>query len=136
VSRSVGGFFTEDDLLITPTLGKLPRRYGALEQDDPDHTTRSWLESLFEYGPFTVVFNIPDQPAISLPLAQSAGGLPIGVQLVAPYAAKTRCSRSRPSSSRPCPGGTEPRPPTSAARTPTVLDLRLAPAGALRAGIR
>jgi amidase len=32
-----------------------------------------------------VVFNISGQPAISLPLGQSTGGLPIGVQLVAPY---------------------------------------------------
>ena len=31
------------------------------------------------------VFNISGQPAISLPLAQSESGLPIGVQFVAPY---------------------------------------------------
>ena len=37
------------------------------------------------YGPFTAVFNISGLPAISLPLAQSACGLPIGVQLIAPY---------------------------------------------------
>jgi amidase len=50
-----------------------------------DRTTRTWLESLFDYGPFTAVFNISGQPAISLPLAQSACDPPIGVQLVAPY---------------------------------------------------
>jgi len=32
-----------------------------------------------------MVFNVTGQPAISLPLGQSAGGLPIGVQFVAPY---------------------------------------------------
>jgi amidase len=32
-----------------------------------------------------VVFNISGQPAISLPLAHSDSGLPIGVQFVAPY---------------------------------------------------
>ena len=85
VSRSVAAFFTEHDLLVTPTLGQLPAPHGTLEQDNPDHTTRTWLESLFDYGPFTVVFNIAGQPAISLPLAQAACGLPIGVQLVAPY---------------------------------------------------
>jgi amidase len=40
---------------------------------------------MFRYGPFTSVFNVSGQPAISLPLGQSAGGLPIGVQIVAPY---------------------------------------------------
>jgi amidase len=40
---------------------------------------------MFAYGPFTALFNITGQPAISLPLGWSSGGLPIGVQLVAPY---------------------------------------------------
>ena len=61
-----------------------------LRYDDPAHTTRSWLQSLFAYGPFTVVFNISGQPAISLPLAHSRSGLPIGVQIVAPYGREDR----------------------------------------------
>lgn len=85
VTRSVGGFFDAYDLLVTPTLGQLPAPHGTLQYDDPEHTTRSWLDSMFAYGPFTVVFNISGQPAISLPLAQSHSGLPIGVQIVAPY---------------------------------------------------
>jgi amidase len=40
---------------------------------------------VFDYGPFTLVFNISGQPALSLPLGHSADGLPIGVQIVAPY---------------------------------------------------
>jgi amidase len=85
VTRSVASFFTAHDLLITPTLGRLPAPHGTLRYDDPGHTVTSWLESIFDYGPFTVVFNISGQPAISLPLAMSASGLPIGVQIVAPY---------------------------------------------------
>jgi amidase len=85
VTRSAGAFFTEYDLLVTPTLGRLPAPHGTLNYDDPDHTLESWLRSLFDYGPFTALFNISGQPAISLPLAQSRGGLPIGVQFVAPY---------------------------------------------------
>jgi amidase len=85
VTRAAGEFFTRHDLLVTPTLGQLPAPHGTLRYDDPDHTVDSWLRSLFDYGPFTSVFNVSNQPAISLPLGQSAGGLPIGVQLVAPY---------------------------------------------------
>jgi len=85
VSRAVGAFFTDYDLLVTPTLGQLPAPHGTLQYDDPGHTLASWLQSIFEYGPFTVVFNISGQPALSLPLGQSRGGLPIGVQFVAPY---------------------------------------------------
>jgi amidase len=85
VTRSVGAFFTAYDLLVTPTLGQLPAPHATLQYDNPAHTTTSWLQSLFAYGPFTVVFNISGQPAISLPLGQSLSGLPIGVQIVAPY---------------------------------------------------
>ncbi|MEV7013232.1 amidase, partial [Streptosporangium sp. NPDC051022] len=85
VSRSVGAFFTGHDLLVTPTLGRLPAPHGTLRYDDPGHDMDGWHRSLFDYGPFTVVFNIAGLPAVSLPLGWSESGLPIGVQLVAPY---------------------------------------------------
>ncbi len=40
----------------------------------------------FALRPFTAQFNVTGQPAVSLPLAWSSAGLPIGVQLVAAYA--------------------------------------------------
>ena len=36
-------------------------------------------------SPFCIPFNASGQPAVSLPLAWSEDGLPIGVQLVAAY---------------------------------------------------
>ena len=84
VTQAVDRFFEGFDLLITPTLGQLPARHGELDYDNPDHTVRSWLRRIFEYGPFTAPFNVSGHPAISLPLGESREGLPIGVQLVAP----------------------------------------------------
>lgn len=85
VTRPIGLFFTRHDLLVTPTLGQLPAPHATLDYDNPDHTVRSWLRRMFEYGPFTAPFNISGHPAISLPLGHSHEGLPIGVQLIAAH---------------------------------------------------
>ncbi|MET7550939.1 amidase family protein [Streptomyces sp. NPDC005500] len=85
LSRVVGSFFTQYDVLVTPTLGQLPAPHGTLQYDNSEHTVRTWLDSLMQYGPFTALFNITGQPAISLPLGWSTSGLPIGVQIVAGY---------------------------------------------------
>jgi amidase len=70
---------------VTPTLGQLPAPHGTLDYDNQDHTVRSWLRRILEFGPFTAPFNVSGHPAISLPLGQSREGLPIGVQLVAAH---------------------------------------------------
>ncbi|MEU5884240.1 amidase [Spirillospora sp. NPDC047279] len=84
VTRAAALFFTDHDLLVTPTLGQLPPPHGTLDYDSPRHASfRGWLRHIFTYGPFTAPFNVSGNPAISLPLGQSREGLPIGVQLVA-----------------------------------------------------
>ncbi|WP_053620072.1 amidase [Nocardiopsis sp. NRRL B-16309] len=83
VTRTVSRFLDTHDLLVTPTLGRPPARHGTLDYDAPGHSVRSWLRRILSYGPFTAPFNVSGHPAISLPLAQSPRGLPIGVQLVA-----------------------------------------------------
>lgn len=85
VSRAVAAFFVDHDILVTPTMRVLPLAIGALDYDDPRCSAREWLGRLLEVSPFVSPFNISGNPAISIPLAQSREGLPIGVQLVAAH---------------------------------------------------
>jgi amidase len=83
IGRAIGAFFTEAEVLVLPSTARLPWRLGELDQDDPSLGAEGWVRKLFDdYCPFTAMFNITGQPAISLPLAWSDGGLPVGVQLV------------------------------------------------------
>lgn len=67
------------DVVLTPTLAQLPARVGDL-RDDSDPAADFRAQS--EFTPFTSPFNVSGQPAMSLPFAMSASGLPIGIQIV------------------------------------------------------
>jgi amidase len=83
VGRAIGAFFETADVLVLPSVAKVPWKLGELDQDDPALDGDGWVGKLFnDYVPFTAMFNISGQPAISLPLAWTDGGLPVGVQLV------------------------------------------------------
>ncbi|RVW07078.1 amidase [Prescottella agglutinans] len=78
-ARDIGRFFTEYDLLLTPTLGAPTPQLGLLDAMN--------LEAMWKhagtYGALTSPFNSGGQPAISLPLGKDSTGLPLGAQLVA-----------------------------------------------------
>ncbi len=59
--------------LTTPQIGWL----------DPRQTYETVIGRILEWVAFTPVQNATGDPAISLPMGMSAGGLPIGVQLAA-----------------------------------------------------
>ena len=85
LTRVCGGFFTQYDLLVTPTAAQPPLPLGRLDADDPYLDADGWVRKVFAYAAFTALFNVSGQPAISLPLGSTADGLPVGVQLVARY---------------------------------------------------
>jgi amidase len=79
-SRRVVGWWEEHDLLLTPTLTDPPPRLGEIRGD---LSPEDGLALRRRFGWLTPPWNITGQPAISVPVGQSAAGLPIGVQLVA-----------------------------------------------------
>jgi amidase len=83
IARMIGIWFDQGhDLLLTPTLGEVPPPLGSFSTDpeDPLKTIHRGEQT----AAFTALINATGQPAISLPLAWSEEGLPIGVQLIAP----------------------------------------------------
>ena len=73
--------FDDYDVLMNPTVATPPPKHGYLGPEVPFETA---LERLRSFLPFTQVQNVSGGPAISLPLGQSKGGLPIGVQFASP----------------------------------------------------
>jgi amidase len=71
------------DLLLSPTCGQPPPPVGELTST-PEEPLRGFARAA-PYSTFTAPFNMTGQPAVSLPGRWNDEGLPIGVQLVAPY---------------------------------------------------
>jgi amidase len=72
-SRRIVADWPADLILVTPTMTTLPGPVGGV---GPEEGTR--------YSAFVRLFNITGQPALSLPLHETADGVPVGVQLVGP----------------------------------------------------
>ena len=76
-ARKLVASWDQIDVLLTPTLTYPAPKLGTIGQD-VDTASDQFLDWLS----FTHPFNCTGQPAISLPLAVSTSGLPIGIQLV------------------------------------------------------
>jgi amidase len=86
ICRTFGAFFEDHDVLLTPTTAVPAPELGILTPNDPRFDALSWTQHIFAPCPFTATFNVTGQPAISLPLCESASGLPIGMQFVGRFA--------------------------------------------------
>ncbi len=100
-SRGIARFCEEYDVLLTPTLARPPVPTGSLQPTVAERRqvgimsrlNAGWLmkalgiikplaDKTFEFMPYTPVFNVTGQPAMSAPLHWTAGGLPVGVHFV------------------------------------------------------
>ncbi len=129
-TRAVGRFCTAFDALLTPTLATPPFPIGALQPTSAERAALRVLGALglggvlsaaglldqtadqvFAFMPFTPLFNVTGQPAMSVPLWWNAEGLPIGTQLVGRFGDEAtlfrlagQLERARPWADRAPPG--------------------------------
>ena len=76
--RSIIRQFRRFDAVLTPALAMTPRPVGWYDAEDAELNFAQQVR----YTPFTSFVNVTGLPAITLPVAQTAEGLPMGVQLV------------------------------------------------------
>ena len=112
VSREIGRFFEGYHALLTPVLSQPPGKIGALKPSASEQsqikliarTGATWiLEAMnvirplaaqtYEFIPWTPVFNVTGQPAMSVPLHWNEAGLPIGMHFISKWGDETTLFR-------------------------------------------
>jgi amidase len=81
VARGLVAFFADYDVLLTPALAERPASIGAIHGSGDDPLAD--LRRSGEFTPFTSLFNVTGQPAITVPVGLGDDGLPTSAQLVA-----------------------------------------------------
>jgi aspartyl-tRNA(Asn)/glutamyl-tRNA(Gln) amidotransferase subunit A len=85
LAATMGRFFQQYDLLVTPTMADTAF---TLDRSEPQYgPTLAW-------SPFTYPFNLTGEPAITVPCGLSSAGLPVGLQIVGPRFAEGRVLRA------------------------------------------
>jgi len=99
-SQRMQAFFKDYDVLMTPTMGMLPPLLHSQDLKRWESAILSMIACLpnkpllkqalifgtrrmFSTIPFTPLFNMTGQPAMSVPLHMSREGLPVGIQFIA-----------------------------------------------------
>lgn len=81
-TRQVIGWMSEYDALVTPALAEAPVKHGVIDPQSEDPMGAFARSGTFT--PYTALFNVSGQPAITLPLFDRSDGVatPLSVQLV------------------------------------------------------
>jgi amidase len=91
--RTFGKFFEQYDMLLTPTLTKLPEPLGKYTKMRTDVDYVGYMRLCDETRVHTTAANVTGQPAMTLPLGHSQSGLPIGVQFNARFGDESKLIR-------------------------------------------
>ena len=102
ISRGIIALWESYDVVLTPGLAERPVR----DRRDRHLQRRPWADfgRSGRFTPYTALFNVTGQPAVSVPLFHGADGLPTASSSRAGPPTRSRCSPSPPSSRRPAPG--------------------------------
>lgn len=83
LNRQLMQLFEEFDVFLSPVMGTPPPRIGHI--DPVRLEPREVAKRQAKVFPFTPPFNFTGQPAMSVPLAESGAGLPVGMQFAGRY---------------------------------------------------
>jgi amidase len=78
-TRAIVALWNDYDVVMTPALAQRPVRIGEI--DACSHQPWDDFRRSGQFTPYTAIFNVTGQPAISLPLFHGEDGLPLCVQL-------------------------------------------------------
>jgi len=85
VTRQVGTFLESHDILLTPTLAVVPPPLGRYHSNRAGVSVDEFFEEFLTANPYAPLCNLAGLPAVSLPLGETANGLPIGVQFMSAF---------------------------------------------------
>jgi amidase len=83
LGRQMAAFQAGYDVVLTPALATLPPKLGWIDMMMDD--VHAYWRRVFDFSPFTVLFNLTGLPAMVLPLARTENGFPVSTQLVGRY---------------------------------------------------
>jgi amidase len=84
IARGVVQTWADWDLVVTPALAQRPVAHSELDPTAPDSADQ--FKRAGEFTPYTPMFNLTGQPAVSVPLFHGDDGLPTAAQIVGPPA--------------------------------------------------
>lgn len=83
ISIDVARFMANYDVILSPVLASAPAQLGIYDLDKADFA--AWGQTVGAYVPFTGLYNATGQPSMSVPLAMSDRGLPLGSMFTGRY---------------------------------------------------
>lgn len=86
ISRAMGHWFVDYDVLLTPTVPDLPLKIGNYNSRQDHVDGLGWMDHVFSQSPFTALANIAGLPSMSVPAGiDKDTNIPIGAMYCAGF---------------------------------------------------